>query len=467
MSSWVRPGLQGVGDVGTELVVAALVLGHCGAVDVHLGPPVDGAEVEPQPLAGADPPVGGDGERAAVPHPVLVPFEAGELGLDGVRDEDALGEVPADGRPLARRGGGELPTPVEVAPVGSGQLRARVLGVRVVRAHLVGPLRAQFVRGAVGAAAPETLDNVAVGAGEAAASVVADVGGAVCGAGLVADDGFLEGYEEGAWVGGVPFRRPQRPLGAADHRFEVVGEAGRGCGEAPGEVELQGAARAEDGGGDGTVVVESVGQPERRLRDGLLAAAGLGPAQMEVGAAVVLEVLDPDVVGLARGQLDGLTGLFAVPVVHPVVDDGLPVDPQPEAIVADDREGVGAGLLRDDLPGPADADVVRLPGGEGEPRFEVVEVEIRIEAGRLELVEVEGAGRGLGVVLALQTVDLHRVVGRGRTGRGGQPGRAERRCEQEGEPVSETSGVHGTSHNNVVMDSSWHDNTDSGLRPGT
>lgn len=312
-------GFEGVGDVGAELVVAALVPGGLGAVDVHLGSPVDGAEVEPQPLAGADPPAGGDGERAAVPHPVLVPFEAGELGLHGVRDEDALGGVPADGRAFARCGGGELPTSVEIAPVGAGQLRARILGVGVVRAHPVGPLRAQFVRGVVGAAAPEASDNVAVGAGEAAASVVADVG----------------------------------------------------------------------------------------------------------------------------------------------------VDPQPEAVVADDREGVGAGPLRDDLSGPADADIIRLPGGEGEPRFEVAEVEVRIKAGRLELVEVEGAGSGLGVVLALQTVDLVGVVGRGRTGRGGRPGRAERRCEQEGEPVSEASGVHGTSHNNVVMDSSWHDNTDSGLRPGT
>ncbi len=368
-------------------------------------------------------PVTGHGEGAPVPHAVLVPLDAGELGLHRVRDEDALLEVLADRRLLAGLGGGELPASVEVLPVLARQLRAGVLGKGVVRPHLVGPVRAQLVGGRVAAAAPEGVDNVALSVGEAALAVVADVGGAGGVAVLVADDGLVEGDEQGARVGGVQLGLAEGPRGAADHRFEVVGESGRGCGEGAREVEPEGAAGGLDGGRRRTVVVEPVGQAERRLRDRLLAAAGLGPAQVEVGAAVVLEVLQLDVVGLAGRQLDRLGGLFAVPVVDPVVDGEPAADPEAEAVVADDREGVGAGLLRDELAGPADAHVVRLPGGEGESRLQGVEVELRIEAGGLEFVEVEGAGGGLGVVLALQAVDLRGVVGVGRVG-GGDGGQA-------------------------------------------
>ncbi len=299
-------------------------------------------------------------------------------------------------------------------------------------AHLVGPLGAQFVGGVVRAAAPEGVDNVAIGRGETGFAVVADVRRAGCGARLVAHDGLRERDEQGARVGRVQLGCSQGPLGAADHRFEVVGQVGRGCGEGLGEVEFQGAAGAGDRGGDGAVVVVAVGEPEGRLRDGHLGASGFGPAHVEVGAAVVLEVLDLDVVGRAGGQLDRGGGLFGVPVVDPVVDDELSADPEAEAVVADDREGVGAGLRRDDLAGPADADVVGPAGGEGEPGFEVVEVEVRVDAGGLEVGEVEGAWGGLGVVLALQAVDLGGGVGRGgaRGGEGGKPGDAEGQGEQ-------------------------------------
>ncbi|BFO19088.1 hypothetical protein SHKM778_54760 [Streptomyces sp. KM77-8] len=62
-------------------------------------------------------------------------------------------------------------------------------------------------------------------------------------------------------------------------------------------------------------------------------------------------------------------------------------------------------------------------------------------------MEVEGAGGGLGVVLALQAVDLHRVVRRGGRGRadGGESGDSQRGGQQKRQSVSESSGAHGTS----------------------
>lgn len=423
-------GFQRCGDVGAELVVAALVFGDLGAVDVDLGPPVDGAEVELEALAPADLPAGRDGEGAPVPHAVLVPFDAGELGLHGVGHEDLLGQLLPDRRLLARLGGGELPRAVQVAPVGPGELGPGVLGEGVAGADVVRPLGAQFVGRTVGATAPEGVDNVAVRAGEAALAVVAQVGGAFGRAGLVADDGFLQADDQGLGVGGVQLGCGQGPLGAADDGFDVVGETGRWRGERLGEVQAQGPAVALDGGGDGAVVGVAVGQPERRLRNGRLGSAGRGPAQMEVGAPEVLEVLDLDVVGLSGGQVDGLGGLFSVPVVDPVVDGEVSVDPQPEAVVPDDRERMGTGLLGDDPAGPADVDVVRLSGGEGQSRLQVVEVEIRVQSGGLQLVEVEGAGGGLRVVLALQAVDFHGVVGGCGGGDRGESREAEYRDEQ-------------------------------------
>jgi hypothetical protein len=439
------PPWASVGDVGAELVVATLVFGDLHAVHVDLGPPVDGAEVEPQPFAGADLPVGRDGEGAAVPHPVLVPFDPGELGLHRVRDQDLLGEVPAHRRLLARLGGGELPGAVEVAPGVAGELRPGVLGQGVARPHVVGPLGPQFVRGVVGAAAPERFDNVAVGSEQATLAVVAQVRGAAGGTGLVADDRFLQRDVQGLGVGRVQPGFPERPLGAADDGLHVVGETGGGCLQLLREVEAERAAVLEDRGADGAVVVVALGQAQRRLRHGLLGAAWLGPAQVEVGAAEVLEVLDLDVVGASGGEFHGGRGLLAVPVVDPVVDDRFPVDPQPEAVVTGDREGVGAGLLRHDPAGPADVDVVRLPGGEVQARLQVVEVEVGVEAGGLELVEVEGSGGGLGVVLALEPVDLDGVVGGGRGGCGGESRHPERCREQEGHSDSESSDAHGSS----------------------
>ncbi len=439
-------GQQRVRDIGAEPVVTATVFGDPVAVDVHLGLPVHGLEVELQPCAGADVPVGGNGEGTPVPHPILVPLEPGELRLHRVGDEDPLGQRPADGRLLAGLGGGELPAAVEVAPGIPGQLGAGVLRQRVVRPHLVGPPGAQFVAGGVGSAAVEGADNVAVTRSEAALAVVADVGPAAGGTGLVADHRLLERDEQRVRIGRVEARRAERPVGAADHGPQVGGEVRGRRGRRMRELQFQGASVSEDRGAGGAVVIEAVGQEERRLRDGLLGAAGLGPADVEVGTAEVLEVLDLEVVGRAGRQIDGGGGLFTVPVVDPVVDRELAADPQAEAVVPGDREGVRSAPLRHQLAGPADTDVVRPARGERQARFEVVEVEVLVEAGGLQLAEVEGARRGLCVVLALQAVNLCGFPGRGARVRGGDEAcRPKGRGQQKGEPLSESSGAHGSS----------------------
>src|ERR1044072_5470133 len=70
--------------------------------------------------------------------------------------------------------------------------------------------------------------------------------------------------------------------------------------------------------------------------------------------------------------------------------------------------------------GPPDADVVGPPGGGLQARLQVVEVEGRIEGGRLEFVEVEGSRGGLEVVVAAQAFDDGvRIAVAGRGGRGG------------------------------------------------
>lgn len=142
----------------------------------------------------------------------------------------------------------------------------------------------------------------------------------------------------------------------------------------------------------------------------------------------MLEVLELEVIGVTCRQIDGLGGLFAIPVVHPVVDDGSAVDPEAETVVADDREGGGSALLRYECAGPADTDIVVLARGEAQPGFQVVEVELWVEAGGLEFVEVEGAGSGLRVVVALQSVDRDGIVGHG--GHGGESRGTEGRGEQ-------------------------------------
>lgn len=297
---------------------------------------------------------------------------------------------------------------------------------------------------------------LAVGGGESALAVVADVGGALGGAGLVAHDRLVQGDQQRGGVLAVELRLAERPGGAAHDRAEVVGETGGDAGQRAREVELEGAAVGADGGRDGAVVVVALGQAEGGLRDRGLAAAGRGPAHVEVGAAVVLEVLDLDVDGVTGGQIDGLAGLLLVPVVDPVVDDEMAVHPEAEAVVADDREGGGAGLLGDETAGPASADIVVLTRRGTQPGFEVGEVESGVEGGRLEGGEVEGALGGLGVVLALEAVGLGWAVGGrpgavvggnggGRAGRGREARGGHGRGEEQGETVSEASGAHGSS----------------------
>jgi hypothetical protein len=179
------------------------------------------------------------------------------------------------------------------------------------------------------------------------------------------------------------------------------------------------------------------------LRHGLLGAAGLGPLEVQVGPVLVLEELDFEVVRPTRGQLDRLRGLFLLPVVDPVVDDGLSVDPEKEPDVPDHREHIGTGLLRHDLPGPPHAHVVGLPGGRAQPRFEGGKVDVRIEPRGLELPEVEGTGGGLDVVLALQAMHLGGTSGVRRRGRGrncGQPGGAESGGEKQDRFLSDAHG---------------------------
>lgn len=380
----------------------------------------------------------------------------------------------------------ELPGAVQVAPLATGELGARVLAVGVGRGDLVAPAGGQLVRGVVVAAGPEGVDGRAVALDEAAFAVVGQVGVAEGVAVLVADDRFRQAHEEGARVVGVGLHPVQRPFRATDDGGEVVLQAGRERSRLPGEVEFQGAAVRLDGGADGAVVLPVVGQPERRRRDGLLLPAGFGPAQAEAGAAEVLEVLDLDVHLLTGGQLDLVGDLFLVPVVDPVVDDQLVVDPEPEAVVTGHGERRRAGLLRDQLAGPADADVVRLSGRGLEPGVEAGEVDVRIEDGGLQLVEVEGPLGGVGVVLALEAVGDDRFVVARRRARGGDAegregqGRGQEQC-QVTSVTSEAGGAHGSSLRelrktlrgrwrlavpagatwlyNVGRNGSWHDST--------
>ena len=134
----VRAAVQQVGDVVGEGVEAAAVGGPgLPVVDPHGRAPVTGAEVE---LHAAAVPVRRDREGALVPELVVLgdpPLDAGERGLGDERHPDLLGE--RGGPPGVRRGDGEVPDPVEIGPVGPGELRAGVLGQRVVDRDLAGP----------------------------------------------------------------------------------------------------------------------------------------------------------------------------------------------------------------------------------------------------------------------------------------------------------------------------------------
>ena len=99
-------------------------------------------------------------------------------------------------------------------------------------------------------------------------------------------------------------------------------------------------------------------------------------------------------------------------------------------------------------------------------RFEVGEVEGRVESRGLEFVEVKGSRGGLGVVLALETMGFDRVV-RGRGGRNrGQARDTENGGEHQGQFSSDE---HKSSLRlrvaarcdtlyNVGRNGSWHDN---------
>ena len=104
-------------EIGGEGRVAALVPGHLGSVDEHLGPVVDGAEVEQEPLRRR----GGE----AAPVPEAVPggslADPGELGLGAEGHVDPAletGQLP----------GAELPLAVQVGPLPALQPWPRVIG---------------------------------------------------------------------------------------------------------------------------------------------------------------------------------------------------------------------------------------------------------------------------------------------------------------------------------------------------
>ncbi len=130
--------VQQIGDVVREGVVAAVV-GRPGlpVVDPHGGAPVARAEVE---LDAPAVPAGRHHEGALVPELVVrgdAALDAGERRLGDERHPDLLRE--RGGPAGVRRGHGEVPDAVQIRPVGAGELRARILGQRVVDRDLAGP----------------------------------------------------------------------------------------------------------------------------------------------------------------------------------------------------------------------------------------------------------------------------------------------------------------------------------------
>ena len=127
-------------DIEREGDVPALVLPHEPAVDPHARPVVDRAEVQQDPLSlgrstSAGQVVGGD--RARVPHDRVVAGlpDAGEtaLGREGNGD-GALADAAGGPVPIQSRLGvvvGEVPGPVQTAPVGAAQLGEGVAPGRV------------------------------------------------------------------------------------------------------------------------------------------------------------------------------------------------------------------------------------------------------------------------------------------------------------------------------------------------
>ena len=125
------PGLQGVGDVEGEIVIAAAVDAELLAVDRDLGLPIHRAEVQQHVPAA---PALGDLEAAAIGHAVGVLHHARQGRLDGVRHED-----------LGLRAVGQLDVPqaVEVQPLLADHLRPRIFGQGLFRRDVLGPARHQ------------------------------------------------------------------------------------------------------------------------------------------------------------------------------------------------------------------------------------------------------------------------------------------------------------------------------------
>jgi hypothetical protein len=240
-------GLQRVRDVGGEAVVAALVRGDLVAVHIDRGLPVDGVEVQQQPLAV---PGARHRERAPVPHPVLAPVDARQLGLDGERDDDALRQRPAERRRVAVLRGRELPRAVQVLPAVAHQLRPRVVRQRVAWVDALGPARGDLVlRPVVDVDVRERLQRPPVRVGDAALAVVADAD-AVAGLlgdrhrqleherrAAVAHGQRLHGEALGQPRGVPPGGPPDRPRRAADRDGEVARRARRHPAQVIGEVQ--------------------------------------------------------------------------------------------------------------------------------------------------------------------------------------------------------------------------------------
>ena len=121
---------EGLGDVEGERVVAAPVRTDLVPVDPDRGIPIDGAEVQQNPLTL---PVGRKRELAAVPEPTVGPdrlHHAGERRLDGERHQN----LPIEGFDLlfVSRTNRVFPKAVQVMPVLSDHLRAGIFSQRIV-----------------------------------------------------------------------------------------------------------------------------------------------------------------------------------------------------------------------------------------------------------------------------------------------------------------------------------------------
>jgi hypothetical protein len=128
-------GLQRIGDVERERVVAAAVLAHLLAVDPDARCPVDGLEVQQHAPPGRPP------KRAAIPEPLGRLHHPRQGRLDRKGHEDAAGQLASDRRRLALDGARVLPQAVQAHPLRAHHLRPGVLGVYAGRVDAIGPGR--------------------------------------------------------------------------------------------------------------------------------------------------------------------------------------------------------------------------------------------------------------------------------------------------------------------------------------